>query len=108
MRQSGSVDKEKLRAQANAVSPIEADARAEQEAVKLGTLDQDDRTSLRVIEAKFEHMATKAELTATVQALEASFGSLKTWALGLIIATLVAVIGVLIRLVIGLWLSNEP
>ena len=105
-----SIDKDKLKAKTREIvanlEPAEKDARAEIEAAKSGTLEQDDRTSLRVIEGKFEHMATKAELSAAVRLLEASIERLRNWALGLIIALLVAVIGVLIRLIIGLVLDT--
>ena len=102
-RHLGNIDKAKLTAQAQAVLASESEAEAEEDAVRSGTLDQDDRTALRIIEAKFTYMASKAELTASVQALETSFGRLRTWALGLIIATLVGVIGLLARVVFHLW-----
>ena len=94
-----SIDRDKLKAKTRELvaelEPAEIDAHAEVEAAKSGTLGQDDRTSLRVIEGKFEHMATKAELSAAVRLLEASIERLRNWALGLIIALLIAVIGVL-------------
>ena len=61
--------------------------------------------SLRVIEGKFEHMATKAELTAAVRQLEASIARMRNWALGLIVAVLLAVIGVLVRLLMSMVVS---
>lgn len=109
MRSPKDIDKEKLKTRIRELiaeqSPEETDARAEVEAAQSGTLEQDDRTSLRVIEGKFEHMATKAELTAAVLQLEASIARLRNWALGLIIALLLAVIGVLVRILIGLALN---
>ena len=109
MRPPQDIDRDKLKARTRALiahlSTAEPDARAEVEAAQQGTLEQDDRTSLRVIEGKFEHMATKAELTAAVRQLEASIERLRNWALGLIIALLLTVIGVLVRLLIGLVLN---
>ena len=68
------VDRARLKAKVKSAQVSELEGEAEQNAVLSGTLDQEDRTSLRIIEAKFEHMATKAELTAAVQALENSLG----------------------------------
>ena len=86
MRPPKDIDKEKLKAKLRNLleHSSSSEARAEERAVQSGTLDQDDRTSLRVIEGKFEHMATKAELTAAVRQLEASIARMRNWALGLI------------------------
>ena len=84
MRPPKDIDKEKLKAKLRNLleHSSSSEARAEERAVQSGTLDQDDRTSLRVIEGKFEHMATKAELTAAVRQLEASIARLRNWAPG--------------------------
>ena len=108
----GGVDRDRLRRllQKQAVPPS-ATARAEEQAAETGSLDVDDRSSLRVIEGKFEHMATRAELTETERRLQSSIEQVRRWGLGLIIALLVAVIGVLLRLLMGLALhvlTSQP